>query len=60
MGLFPPYSVCAAAGLYYLAELIEEYSVLAKKAIFSLSIVSWYCNSSNSKAGLICRAGVVC
>lgn len=25
--------VCAAAGLYYLAELVEEYTVIAKKVI---------------------------
>lgn len=29
-----------AAGLYYLAELIEEYSVLAKKILTYLLIVS--------------------
>ena len=33
--LHPP-----AAGLYYLAELIEEYSVLAKKILTYLLIVS--------------------
>ena len=32
--------LCPAAGLYYLAEMIEEYSVLAKKVITSTLLVS--------------------
>ena len=30
----------AAAGLYYLAEMVEEYSVLAKKILVYLLVVS--------------------
>lgn len=32
--------VFAAAGLYYLAEMVEEYSVLAKKILVYLLVVS--------------------
>jgi hypothetical protein len=35
-----PHPLPSAAGLYYLAELIEEYSVLAKKILTYLLIVS--------------------
>ena len=35
MAISPP-----AAGLYYLAEVIEEYSVLAKKVISYMLVVS--------------------
>ena len=35
-----PFSSCSAAGLYYLAELIEEYSVMAKRVIASAVMVS--------------------
>jgi hypothetical protein len=31
---------CAAAGLYYLAEVIEEYTILAKRIITYLLLVS--------------------
>jgi transmembrane adaptor Erv26 len=34
--------VCLAAGLYYLADIIEEYTVLAKKIIKNLIYVRCY------------------
>ena len=40
--------LCPAAGLYYLAEMIEEYSVLAKKVITSTLLVSVYYSLSNA------------
>ena len=39
VGVTPLSLYTTAAGLYYLAELIEEYSVLAKKIITSLFVV---------------------
>lgn len=36
----PSFILCfSAAGLYYLAELIEEYSVIAKRVITYMTIV---------------------
>ena len=60
--LFP--SLSSAAGLYYLAELIEEYSVLAKRVITSAVLVrpgaplsSSGHNSTHSHEGLqVCLA----
>ncbi len=37
----------SAAGLYYLAELIEEYSIIAKKAISYSTFVSVLISSMN-------------
>lgn len=36
---YPIFTLLIATGLYYLAELIEEYSVIAKRVITSLIIV---------------------
>lgn len=39
-GMLQSFITNSAAGLYYLAEMIEEYSVLAKKILTYLLIVS--------------------
>ncbi|XP_019861396.1 PREDICTED: protein TEX261-like [Amphimedon queenslandica] len=53
-----------AAGLYYLAELIEEYSVIAKKAISGLTIFVLLCHVGlllfDGFPWLLISAGVLC